>query len=372
MRRELRPRAADARGEAELYALLRRMLGHLRDPHTRVYAPGESIARGATRFVSVGLSVREVSGEVLVVHVERGSEAERAGVRAGDEVLSVDGEAVSHILARRLAEQTPEGDEAAALEMRAPARRVSASVIFNGASGTSLRAVFRDARGRENSVSLRRELRVRVTELKARRLRDRIGLVSFNGFTPETAAQLARTLSTNLRDARGLILDLRENGGGESEAMTDAASIFLDPGLPLGRFTNRAGRVEIKPHTRTVMLSAPDTLPRIRAPLVLLTSRRTASAAEVFIAALVEKGRARVVGEQTCGCVLGLRRRHQLPDGGSLDVSEMDFHTAAGTRLEGAGISPDEPLAPTREDLRAGRDRAVERATEILKASIKR
>ncbi|MBC7930625.1 MAG: peptidase S41, partial [Rubrivivax sp.] len=104
-----------------------------------------------------------------------------------------------------------------------------------------------------------------------------------------------------------------------------------------------------------------------RGRIILLTNARTASAAEVFAASLREAGRARVVGETTCGCVLGIRRRHQLPDGGVLDISEMNYHTAGGVRLEGRGLSPDEQITPTREDLRRGRDRAVELALEILK-----
>jgi C-terminal processing protease CtpA/Prc len=57
-----------------------------------------------------------------------------------------------------------------------------------------------------------------------------------------------------------------------------------------------------------------------------------------------------------------------LPDGGVLDVSEMDYRTAAGSRLEGAGLTPDMQVAPTLEDLRRGRDRALTLALELLKA----
>src|ERR1051325_5892323 len=64
MREELRPRAAEAHGEAELYALLRQMLGRLRDPHTRVYAPGESTDWRVHRYVSIGVAVRELEGQV--------------------------------------------------------------------------------------------------------------------------------------------------------------------------------------------------------------------------------------------------------------------------------------------------------------------
>ena len=57
-----------------------------------------------------------------------------------------------------------------------------------------------------------------------------------------------------------------------------------------------------------------------------------------------------------------------LPDGGILDVSEMDYRTAAGSRLEGSGLTPDMEVAPTLEDLRRKRDRALTLALELLKA----
>jgi carboxyl-terminal processing protease len=193
-----------------------------------------------------------------------------------------------------------------------------------------------------------------------------VRLVRFNIFTPEVAAQFARSLRGELKDARALVIDLRDNGGGEAESMADLASTLLPAGLSLGRFTDRTGAVRLEPFTRAALLSSASSFERFRRPIVLLTNRRTASAAEVFAAALRETNRASVIGEATCGCVLGIRRRHRLPDGGVLDVSEMDYHTAGGTRLEGAGLRPDVTVEPTLEDLRRRRDRALERALEIL------
>ena len=115
------------------------------------------------------------------------------------------------------------------------------------------------------------------------------------------------------------------------------------------------------------MLLAADLIRSFHGPVVILTSAQTASAAEIFVASLQEARRARVIGTSTCGCVLAIRRRHVLPDGGELDVSEMDYRTNRGTRLEGSGITPEETLPPTRADLRARRDRARERALELLK-----
>ena len=359
LREELRPRAAEARGEAELYALLRRMLGSLRDPHTRVYAPGESNDWRIHRYVSVGVAVRELDGQIVVTDVERDSQARRAGLRAGDALLALDGEPVARFVGRRLAEQNAPDS--------ASARLTTIAHLFDGAPGSYLRLTFaRAGEKKEREALLRREPRTRLPSFDVEEEEHGVRLVRFNIFTPEVAAQFARALRDDLKDARALVIDLRENGGGETQSMSDVASTLLPAGLSLGRFTDRTGAVWLEPYTRAALLSTADRFERFGRPVVLLTGARTASAAEVFAASLRETNRASVIGEATCGCVLGIRRRHRLPDGGVLDVSEMDYHTAAGTRLEGAGLRPDITVEPTREDLRQRRDRALQRALEIL------
>ena len=359
LREELRPQAAEARGEAELYALLRRMLGSLRDPHTRVYAPGESNDWRIHRYVSVGVAARELAGQFVVTDVERNSEARGAGVRAGDAVLALDGEPTAQLIARRLAEQNAPGAPSA--------RLVAVAHLFDGAPDSRVRVTFvRPGEKRAREATLRREPRTRLPSFDVEEEEHGVRLVRFNIFTPEVAAQFARALRDELKGARALVIDLRDNGGGETQSMADLASTLLPAGLSLGRFTDRTGAVWLEPYTRTALLSTADTFERFGRPIVLLTGARTASAAEVFAASLRETNRASVIGEATCGCVLGIRRRHRLPDGGVLDVSEMDYHTAAGTRLEGTGLRPDVTVEPTREDLRHRRDRALERALEIL------
>src|SRR5215210_175211 len=362
LRAELRPSAAAARGEAELYALLRRMLGRLRDPHTRVYAPGESMDWRVHRYVSVGVAVRELAGQVVVTDVERDSQARRAGLRAGDAVLAIDGEPVLKLIGRRLAEQNAPDS--------ASARLVAVTQLFDGAPASTVRVTFaRPGEKKEREAALRREPRIRLPSFDVEEEEHGVRLVRFNIFTPEVAAQFTRALKDELKGARALVIDLRDNGGGETQSMADLASTLLPAGLSLGRFTDRTGAVWLEPYTRAALLSTADSFERFGRPVVLLTGARTASAAEVFAASLRETNRASVIGEATCGCVLGIRRRHRLPDGGVLDVSEMDYHTAAGTRLEGAGLRPDLTVEPTREDLRHRRDRALERALEILKVS---
>jgi C-terminal peptidase prc len=359
-REEFRPLAASAQSSAEFYTILRRMVGSLRDAHTRVYAPDEKFDWQHPHVISVGLSVREVTGAPVVVSVEEGSEADRAGLRAGDIITSVDGVAALKVFARRLEEQAGSSTVAAA-RLRAMA------TIFDGERNTRVRVGWRRDDERERFISLPRQWRDRTALLAVRRLQGQIGLVSFDAFTPAVAVDFMRAMRGKLRDVRGLVMDLRNNGGGEAEAMTEIASAFLPSGSSLGRFMDRTGRTAFAPQTRSAMLFAAEAVALLRVPVVILTSEKTSSAAEIFVATVRERGRATVIGGPTCGCVLAVRRRHTLPDGGALDVSEMDYRTATGERLEGRGLMPDERITLDLSDLRARRDRALERAIERLK-----
>lgn len=359
-RAKFRPLAAEARDTAELYNVLRRMLSSLRDAHTRVYAPDERFDWRRPRFISVGLSVREVGGLPVIIAVERDSEAERAGLRAGDLVTSIDNEPALGLFARRLKEQGASSTPAAA-------RLQAMAKLFDGEADSAVHLSWINSDGQQRATRLRREWRERDTALRVRRVRGgHVGVVELDVFTQSIALDLVRALDGKLRGVRGLVIDLRQNGGGETEAMTEVASAFLPAGKSLGRFTDRSGRVQFEPYTRAAMLFAPDAIKTFNAPVIILTSERTSSAAEIFVAALKEARRARVLGQNTCGCVLAIRRRHTLPDGGELDISEMDYRTASGTRLEGTGLAPDEKITLERQDLRARRDRAIERAIEFL------
>jgi carboxyl-terminal processing protease len=354
-REQFRPLAGSARDTKELYAVLRRMIGNLRDAHTRIYAPDEKFDWQHPRVVGIGVGLREVEGLPVVVAVDRDSKAERAGLRAGDVIESIDDAPALALFGQRLDEQRGSSTVAAA-RLRAMA------TLFEGTPDSTIKIGWRGRDERERSATLHREWRERTNALRLRRVRGGYVVIAFDSFTPAVTLDLMRALSGKLRDARGLVIDLRNNGGGEAEAMTEIASAFLPSGKSLGRFTNRDGRITLEPQTRDRLLFASDSITHITAPLVILTSERTSSAAEIFVAALKEANRATVIGTQTCGCVLAIRRPHALPDGGELDISEMDYRTATGTRLEGIGITPDERSALDRLDLIAGRDRALERA----------
>lgn len=354
--------AANAASSEQLYAVLRRMIASLNDPHTRVFAPDEKFDWWRPRYVTVGFTIAEVNGSPTVTRVDRSSAPQRAGMRAGDVIETVDGEAALSLIRGRLANIS----EPASGSVRF---RVFAKLL-DGPADSSVEITWKGKDGKPKSGRFARYWQERELSMRVFRERGAYPVVEIEAFTKPIAIAFARSLRQQLAGARGLILDLRTNGGGDAEAMSDVASSFLGFGANLGQFTDRAGSsFTIYTHAKS-MLST-DTLAQTSLPIIVLTSERTASAAEIFIEALRSSRRATIIGTETCGCVLAVRTRHVLPDGGLLDVSELDYQTAEGQRLEGHGLKPDETVTIERHDLYAGRDRALESAlTELSRLRI--
>ena len=356
-RNNYRDLAANADTNHELYAVLRRMIASLDDSHTRVFAPEERFDWWRPRFVSIGISISEVNNEPVVVHVEPGSAPHRAGIRVGDVIETVDAQPARTII-ERLA--------GSSIELSKGVARMRAfSTILDGvpASTVELGWRTRDKKFKKSTFSRywkQRELGVRI------RVDGAVGVVEMDVFTRSVAEALTGALRKDLRGARALILDFRRNGGGDAEAMIDVASAFLASGLNMGQFTDRFG-YSYSIATRTKSPFIAQVIQQTQVPVIILSSERTSSAAEIFIAAFKSAGRARIIGTETCGCVLAIRHRHTLPDGGILDVSEMDYQTATADRLEKQGVKPDTAVPLERADLYENRDRAMELALAELK-----
>lgn len=349
--------AANADSSHELYLILRRMIGSLNDSHTRIFAPDEKFDWWRPRFVTIGISVKEIAGLPVVVQVERGSAPHREGIRVGDVIERVDGQPALSVINQRSGSRLQ--------SVSGPARTRAFASLLEGLPATTVELGWKTREDKIKMARFRRYWRQRELGIRVRQSRG-FAVVEMDAFTKPIAATFARALSQNLRNARGIILDFRGNGGGDTEAMTDVASAFLGSGLNLGQFIDRFGTVyAISTRTKSPFIAR--VIEQTDVPVIVLTSERTSSAAEIFIGALKAAGRARIIGGETCGCVLAIRHRHTLPDGGILDVSEMDFQTPSGQRLEKRGIKPDYAMPVARKDLYDERDRAMEIAVSALK-----
>ncbi|MCU1264414.1 MAG: hypothetical protein JWM21_732 [Acidobacteria bacterium] len=359
-RAQFRSQAADARDPDELYAVLRRLVNSLRDAHTRVYAPEQKFDWEHPRFVTVGLSLREIEGQITVAAVERGSEAAQKGIRAGDLLKTINGGDALAALERKLGEQSGSSTPQAA-------RLLALSSLAAGPPETAVSIQWLGHDNRLRQANLQRHWQQRTLGVHVTR-HNGVAVIAIDAFTRTLAAEFARQTTGKIARVHGIVIDLRNNGGGDAQAMAEIATAFLPLATRLGQFTDRHGNVALKIETGVTPLLDHPRNPSVQVPIVVLANERTSSAAEIFLAALKQTAHATILGGQTCGCVLAVRTRHALPDGGELEVSELDYHTALGVRLEGAGITPDEVISATRRDIYAGRDRPLQSAFTRIKS----
>lgn len=350
-------RVEAAKSDEEFYGLLQAMVGELRDAHTRVRDPFRRQLFDRMEAVTVGLSIAEVEGKVVVASVMPNSEAERAGVQPGMVVRAIDDQPV----AARIA-------EAQALVGNSSSDRAAKLFIYSnvleGPVGTPVKLTLMhfDAAGeRPLNVTLTRQIVSTAVQVEARRLPSGYGYIRFNRWKAPAHEQFRRELE-RLRDTPGLVIDLRGNGGGSPQEVREIGSYFFSHRVSFGKFIKRSGR--------PIELDAGGEEPVYSGHVVILVNESSGSGSEMFTGVLQEAGRATVVGRQSCGCLLAATRR-KLKGGGELGLSEYGYLTPKGRKLEGGGVMPDRTVALTLEDLRRRRDTALEEAERVLIAQTK-
>lgn len=363
VRERYRPRVEQAAGDEEFYDLLNQMAGELRDAHTRVRSPLQNQNRKKQQATSAGLLLFEVEGSTVVFDVTPDSDASRAGVTAGMVVRTIDGRAVEESLASARREVGTSSSERAA-------RLLTYLRLVAGEPGSTLRLGLTRADGAPLEVELTRATVSAAPRLDARLLPSGHAYVRFNHFRAPVAKQLKEALS-KFRDAPGLILDLRSNGGGDAREGLKVAGYFFDEKTQVARVVTRTGK---SPSALFGLVSLPKEIQAgekggqlYARPVVILVNEGTGSTSELIANALQEHGRAYVIGAQSCGCVLGVLDHRELKGGGDLAISEIGFVTPDGRRLEGEGVKPNKSVNVTLRDLQAGRDAALEAADEYLK-----
>ncbi|HEY8459490.1 MAG TPA: S41 family peptidase, partial [Blastocatellia bacterium] len=267
LQREIfRPQAEAARNSAELYRVLRQMIGKLGDAHTRVYMPEEGFDRDRPAGATVGIAVRRIEGKPVVTWVDPNSQAARLGIRPGFTVLEVDGTPVEKAL-QRIRDEIIESSTRTALETQTYDR------LFHGLRDTPVSATFLDSEKKPYHVTLVRRFVEFHRRVIARKPFHNIGYIEITGFGPE----IEKDFEAAMREAqgtRGLIIDLRNNGGGFVATVAQIASYFLREGDDLGEFISRQGRVAARYAQRSEI--------NYQGELIVLVSARSASGSEIF------------------------------------------------------------------------------------------
>ena len=280
------------------------------DPYSRYAsrreARGNREARGG--FTGVGLRYRSVEGQLEVIDVIGDSPAAQAGLRSGDLIISLNGK------------------EAADLSL------VEVTRILRGPSGSSVQIGLRRDET-ELDVTLKRKLV--VPETVEATLEDGIAVLKLASFNQQTADSVAKAFHDLQQRTEtpltGLILDLRGDPGG----LLDQAVAVVDLFQPAGEIVATAGRhPESFQYYNATAGDISDGL-----PIVLLVDGRTASAAEIVAASLLDSGRALSVGTASFGKGT-VQTVIRLPNDGEILLTWSRFTTPGGYAIQDLGVRP--------------------------------
>ena len=186
----------------------------------------------------------------------------------------------------------------------------------------------------------------------------RLGVVALSQFSSGAHTELRRAIDAQrARGAQGILLDLRDNGGGLLSEAVDVSSIFIRDGT----IVSTRGRTRPR---RVYEASGKSIAPAV--PVVVLVNRGTASASEIVASALQDHHRAPVVGTHTYGKGVYQEIR-ELPNGGAIDITVGEYFTPSGRNLGGGGLRRGTGVRP---DL-AARDRPDTRADDALDVALR-
>lgn len=381
-----RPAAAAARDNHALRRTINAMLDEIGESHFSLIpasvgaiASGPSVSKNPPLdgIRDTGLRAAIVEGRIAVTAVQPGSAAAKAGIRMGWLIEQIDDHALGDVLAeiqrgdipaqQRIATLRLEGALAARLEPTEHARPVTLALRDGAGKLQKIRLVPQPAAGTRVDIPL---LPPMLFNIEHRRIAQAdggcIGLIHFNVWMPALAQSFPAALDA-VRDCRGLIIDLRGNPGGVVGTAMGVGGWLVDKPTPLG-YINAGGSTARLPALPRRVSDDGTLIAPYAAPLAILINGRSASTSEVFTSGLQQAGRARVFGSRSAGMALP-SLMHPLPNGDDLLYAVADLTAPDGTRLEGIGIAPDQPSAPTLAGLAAGRDQPLDAAIGWLQTT---
>ncbi len=358
-----KPQLLAAESDDEFWDKLDRMAGELNDAHTRVESPKRAELIARFENVSLGFSFRPLEGRLVVTGVNPESEAWWAGVRPGMSLDRVGDETAQAAYGKLLAETRGSSS--------AHARHVSATRrLLAGEPDSSAILTFARGDGSPFTVSLKRTKLASTPRVSSRTLPSGFGYIRLTAWSQPLEGRMVEAVES-LKDRPGLIFDLRGNPGGSALMVRNVARRLFTGKVEVGRTLTRTGEPV---HVAFGLVE----LIRLRqemegtgtysGPVVVLVNADSGSASELFAGILQSQGRARILGDTTCGCLLAYLGYAAIPGGGKLAYSEVGFLLPDGKRIEHEGVQPDRRVPLAVADLLVDRDRALEAAQAELKA----
>jgi len=306
------------------------------DPHSSFMTPDmykelEVETRGS--FGGIGIEITILKDVLTVVSPIEDTPAFQAGIKAGDQIIKIDGKSTKDITI------------------------MEAVSKLRGRKDTQVTlTITRDDLPKPKDIVITRST-IKIKSIKARMYEDRIGYIRIASFQENAAIDLKKALKDlhgPNHSLKGLVLDMRNNPGGLLNQAVEISDVFLKSGV----IVSTRGKVRNQEHKFTARNDGDEPT----CPVLILVNEGTASAAEIVAGALQDNGRAIVVGTQTFGKG-SVQTVIPLDDGSALKLTTAKYYTPNGRSIQAEGITPDITIKYQRpsEEKEAAEDRIRER-----------
>jgi carboxyl-terminal processing protease len=326
--------------------------------HISIVPPGSGEGRrnAMTGRIGIGYNRANEQGDIRVDNVREGAPADKAGIKTGDVIVAVDG-------------------------VRPPR-----DASIRGRVGTPVKlTIKRGGEGPEEEVTVVRGVVSFTNPPKMTKLNDEVALFRLDSFTDGYDRAKVESAFASVVGMPYLIVDLRGNGGGRVDHLAHTLSFLLPRNTVVGTFVSKQTAQEYAKETgkdpsdlaavaewadRKLQPRSRHQVPPFAGKVAVLVNASSASASEIFAAAMRELKDAPLVGSRTAGAVL-MSNYVTLENGFEMKVPTSDYITVKGHRLEGSPLEPDARAgnpwsAPSGSD--PLEDSAVKKAIELLKA----
>ena len=365
MRQIYQPQAEAAKSDAEFHGVLNRMLRELKLSHFAVYQP--TAPAQTVKFVSgiVEIELKILDNQAVISQVKSGSTAEQAGLKTGFVIEKIDGKTVPELLApleKSFANRPlPEAQKKIHRERTLLSffgGKVETKARIEVSNGKNQRQVFDVARVEhkgEMSQALGNFPPQEVV-FKTKRLENGIGYIRFNMWIIPQMPKIREAIRL-MKDADGIIFDVRGNPGGIAGMAPGVAGLLVKKQTSLGSMTGRDSEIKFIVYPQADVYEG---------KIVIIADYGTGSTSEIFAAGMQEIGRAKVVGERSAGAVLP-SLFDTLPTGAIFQYAISDYKSPKSILIENRGVIPDTEIKLTRQTLLDGRDVQIEEAIKQIK-----
>lgn len=325
------------KNDEDAYVAIETMVASLNDPYTKFMTPKEfleetSSIKGSLKGIGIQIGVQD--GKLMVIAPIEDTPAEKAGLLAGDEILSIDGKSTKGITVDKAADQ------------------------IRGEEGTQVTLVVKRKDQEPKSYTItRKEIEVKSISQKIPdniKMPKEIGYIRLSSFISRNASKEFSDILTNSADKKAFIIDLRSNPGGLLSNAIYISDMFLDGGAIVST-VDRDSYKETTKATRGVKTTK---------PIVVIVDKGSASASEIFSGAIKDNKRGVIVGTQSFGKGL-VQEINKLPNNAGINITIQKYLTPSGTDIHKKGITPDILVELTEDDIKNKNDVQLKKAIEV-------